>query len=76
MSPEQIDNANQGTVLAALIYTENQRPWSMEEIVREIGDEIMVTDAIANLRAAGLVHRTSDNFVFATRAAVHHDTIA
>jgi hypothetical protein len=30
----------------------------------------VVEDAVNNLRAAGLVHTTSDGFIFATRAAV------
>lgn len=43
--------------------------WSVEDIGREIeSDEPMVP--IRGLLRAGLIHRTSDGFVFATRAGV------
>jgi predicted transcriptional regulator len=54
------------------LLLDSQRPWSISEIQREIGEEIATTDAIANLHAAGLAHRTTDNFIFATRAAVRY----
>jgi len=42
--------------------------WSVEEVGREIGGQ--VADALEALYRAGLIHRTSDGFVFATRAAI------
>jgi hypothetical protein len=39
-----------------LLDGENQRAWSVAELNLEIDDEIIVADAITNLRAAGLVH--------------------
>ena len=44
--------------------------WSVAEVGREIGDEIQAADALGSLYRAGLVHRTTDGFVFATRAAI------
>jgi hypothetical protein len=43
--------------------------WSAEDIGREIESKEPTTP-IAGLLRAGLIHRTSDGFVFATRAGV------
>lgn len=42
---------------------------SLDEVAREVGDQLVVTDALARLHGAGLVHRL-DGFVWLTRAAV------
>lgn len=55
-------------VLALLVY-DDQRVWSDEEVAREIGDRLAVTDSLARLYGAGLVHRL-EGFVFATRPAL------
>lgn len=47
---------------------DNQPVWSIEDLSREI--DRPAYDAIAGLHRAGLVNRTADGFVFATRAAV------
>ena len=62
------------TILELLL--DEPRPWSTAEVGCEIGDEIAAVDAIANLQAVGLVHRTSDGFVFVTRAAARFHEIA
>jgi hypothetical protein len=69
--PEQV----QAAVLGLLTDTEVQRPWSLAELEREIGDRIRTADAVTRLYAAGLVHRLGDGFVFATRAAVRADEL-
>jgi hypothetical protein len=51
---------------------DNQPLWSVEDIGRAMDQPLDAADAISELRRAGLVHRTSDGFVFATRAAVRH----
>jgi hypothetical protein len=66
-------------VLNLLIDPEEQRPWSVEEIIRERGDRLEALDAIDRLHATGLVHRIPANdgeFVFATRAAIRFSQIA
>jgi len=63
-------------VLNLLIDDEEQRPWSVEEIVRERGDRLEALDAIDRLQATGLIHRTGDGFIFATRPAIRFSQIA
>ncbi len=60
---------NEDTVLMYLTDSDELRPWSLEEIVREFGNGAV--DAVNSLVGAGLLHRSSDGFVWATRAAVH-----
>ncbi len=43
--------------------------WSVEDLGRHLDDPSGAIDAVSGLRIAGLVHQTSDGFVFATRAA-------
>jgi len=53
-----------------LVGEDAQRPWSLDEVARELGDSVRATDALNRLHAAGLVHRIGD-FVFAARPALH-----
>lgn len=69
-TPDRAKNATDATVLDLLVEEENQRPWTRDDLALAIGSSMVVEDAINNLHAAGLVHRTSDGFIFATRAAV------
>jgi predicted transcriptional regulator len=62
------------TVLDALLESGAQRPWSVDEIARVIGDPVAAADSLARLFRAGLIHRL-DNFVFASRAALHADEV-
>ena len=63
-------------LLDILTDPDEQRPWSLQELQRELGRSATDTaDAARRLYIAGLVHRTSDGFVFATRAAVRYQQI-
>jgi predicted transcriptional regulator len=63
-------------VLDLLLERDEQRPWSVEELAREVGQPTAVADALNALYGAGLIHRTSDGFVFVTRAAARFHEIA
>ncbi len=54
-------------IVLALIFRE-EWPWSVEEIGREIEDQIEASNAVCRLAGSGLVHRLGD-LVFPTRAA-------
>lgn len=43
--------------------------WSIEDIGRDLEDASGVVVAIRGLHNAGLIHKSSDGFVFATRSA-------
>lgn len=60
-------------VLDFLTDADEQRPWSIEEVIRAYGDDAAI-DGINRLHAAGLVHRAG-GFVFASRAAVRYTEI-
>ena len=68
--PEQVDAA----ILGLLVDPEASRPWSVDEVAREIGDKVETTDSLARLVGAGLVHRLS-SFVWASRAALHAERL-
>lgn len=62
-------------VLDLLLDADEQRPWSVAELTREIGRPIDVADAIDALHGAGLIHRTGEGFVFVTRAAARFEQL-
>jgi len=70
----QPESHAENCILFWLLDSEQQRPWSVDEIIREYGDRTAATDALANLNGVGLIHRTGD-FVFATRAAIRFNQI-
>lgn len=61
-------------VLSSLLAED--RPWTVEEMVREKGDRLAVEDAIAELHGAGLVNRINKRVVCASRAAVRADELS
>ena len=75
LDSEQAEYATDETVLDLLILSDSQRPWTIHELALEIGSQPIVEDAIANLHAAGLIHTTSDGFLFAARPAIRYHSI-
>jgi len=65
----------EGAILGLLLNFEAGSLWSVEELVRQLSaPRLDVMDGLANLQAAGLIHRV-DEFVFATRAASTFDRL-
>jgi hypothetical protein len=63
-------------ILDLLLNNNVQRPWATAEVVREYGHETNATDALGRLYGAGLIHKTADGFVFASRAAIRYRELA
>jgi len=74
-TPGPTEERTDGIVLL-LLTTGDHRPWSVEEVIREHGHRGQALDALTRLNRAGLIHRTQDDFVWATRAAIRADEIA
>jgi hypothetical protein len=73
LTPAEREGQTDAAILGLLINDGNHRPWSVDEIVREIGWD--TTDSLNRLYGAGLIHR-QEGFVWATRAAVMVDEIS
>lgn len=73
-SSELSDAETDAFILDLLLDEDWQRPWSEQEIARELEDPVGAADCVARLGRAGLVHRL-DGFVFASRAALLGTTI-
>jgi hypothetical protein len=69
------EESHDWAVLECLLDPKEQRPWSVEEMVLERKDRVATLDAIDRLYRAGLIHRTSDDHIWATRAAVRFEEI-
>ncbi|MGD0454466.1 MAG: hypothetical protein ABSB69_12780 [Solirubrobacteraceae bacterium] len=73
LTPAEEDGQIDSAILGLLIYGSAQRPWSKDEITREIGSD--PTDSLNRLYGGGLIHRL-ESFVWATRAAVMAEEIS
>lgn len=72
--PDPLDRAREieREILYLLTEPEDNQPlWTLEELAREM-DEPEITSYVRMLQRSGLVHLTSDGYVFASRAAVRH----
>jgi hypothetical protein len=69
-SPSPVEDEDRiDSAVLALLLDDHARPWSDDEVAREVGDAIAVADSLARLYGAGLVHRLG-GFAFATRTAL------
>jgi hypothetical protein len=73
--PAEQEEMSQKGVLGLLLSADSQRPWSVAEVERELGEHIATVDAVASLHAAGLIHRCGE-FVFVSRAALRMDSLS
>lgn len=73
-TPKEVLRVFESGIYHRLVAPSQQRPWAVRELALELGDQIEVEDALAQLHAAGLVHRCGE-FVWATRAALAADAI-
>jgi hypothetical protein len=65
-------NAVQRDILYLITEPEDNQPlWTIDDLAREMDDRAVI-DKVNELHRAGLVHRTSEGYVFASRAAVRH----
>jgi hypothetical protein len=68
--PSAVFDVIERNVLYLLTEPEDGQPlWSIDDLNREM-ERLDVIDYVNGLHRAGLIHRTSDGYVFATRAAV------
>ncbi len=68
-TPETSQETIEIGILDRLTDEHQQRPLSIEELIRDYDSRLTTEDALNNLRADGLIHRCGE-FVFATRTAI------
>lgn len=69
-----MSTTNPQGVLSSLLAED--RPWTVDEMIREKGNCLEVEDAIAELHAAGLVTRINKRVICASRAAIRGDELS
>jgi hypothetical protein len=75
LTPREEDARDDWGILVCLVCPADQRPWTVADLIRELGDEPAAIDAIGRLRRSGLIHRSADDVVIPTRAAIHYTEI-
>jgi hypothetical protein len=75
LTPTAEDHDRERELLFLLTSAHEGQPlWSVEDLGRELG-VFDVIDTVNALHRAGLINRTAEGFVFATRAAVRQGQI-
>ncbi len=69
-----MSTTNPQGVLSSLLAED--RPWTVEEMIREKGNRLEVVDAIDELHGAGLVTRINKRVICASRAAIRGDELS
>jgi hypothetical protein len=70
LTREPGDTTIESGILDRLTDPNDQRPWSVDELILDTGERLATVDAINSLQHIGLIHRTTDNLIFPTRAAL------
>lgn len=67
------DDQEDRVVLQTLLDQDDAWPWTVDELIRDRGDgdHIAVEDAINRLHRGGMIHRTKEDLIFPTRAAIY-----
>jgi len=71
-TPIEREALQDSAILSLLINEGSHRPWSVEEIGREVRND--PTDSLGRLQGGGLIHRL-ERFVWAARPAVMLDAL-
>jgi hypothetical protein len=72
--PADVPENFQRQILMLLLWTSEDKWWSLEALVNRVGDTIGALDALGALANAGLIHRQGI-FVFPTLAARHYHSL-
>lgn len=68
-TPSERFDAMERSVVYLLTSEYDLPVWSVDDLGRDLEDSAGVQDAVRGLHNAGLIHKTNDGYVFATRAA-------
>jgi hypothetical protein len=72
----ETDEHIDATLLGILIHDDTTTLWTIDELVRELGDRVSTLDSLTRLHRAGLIHRIDHDFIQASRAARYSDRLA
>jgi hypothetical protein len=73
LSPGERMDQEDRVILDMLMLETSHRPWSVDEIARELGSD--PSDSLRRLYGGGLIHRL-EQFVWASHAAIKAEEIA
>jgi hypothetical protein len=68
---DRLATAERDVLYALASEDGKQSIWTIEELGREVGNPEDARIAVRSLHSAGLVHQTSDGYVFASQAALY-----